>query len=79
MKYRFYTKKRMNAHIPFEHHCYINPAGLQGTACLPSEEAYNTCQHLTFFSTDVQNHNLTFYMHTLSRGVAILSQSLVGK
>lgn len=43
------------------------------------EEAYNKCQHLNFFSTDVQNDNLTFYLHTLSRSMAILSQSLVGK
>lgn len=43
------------------------------------EEASSESQDLTLSSANLQNHNLTFHIHTLSHGMPILSQTLVGK
>ena len=75
-----YEKKKECTHSIWASLLYKSCWGSKVQAKSPlCEEAYNKCQHLTSFPTDVQNHNLTFYIHTLPCSIVILSQRLVGK
>lgn len=65
-------KKRMNAHVQFGHHCYVNPAGApRSCLSLPSIKKLTGSPSTYLFSADLQKHSLTFHICILSCGMPI--------